>query len=351
MSTMLRYTLVVAAAISFAMGCAFPGGVASAALAPTLAVTPSADLTNGQTVTVTGTGWDPSSIGALVECNDTTEEPTVAVTGTQVPVGCSDPFNGLRSTNSAGELPPGNFTVKTGTVGPPETGTDSAGDPAAADAALYPCPPTQNQIDEGFSCTISLGLVQGQDVAAPLSFVGEPSPVSISSVSFTGGPANPTVVIRGTNFPAPPATITPGCGSSGENYVNRDLYLSDQATGWQAGENEDCFGLVVENDTSTVIEFTLGSYYHSYYNEGDLHLSPGDAFTVGVWGVDRLGHRGVPDHFFGRLQRDECRPHGDAPREGFWASGGVVSCAAHLLHWDRDGPRPPTRRVEHLRHH
>ena len=58
---------------------------------------------------------------------------------------------------------PKNFTVKEGVVGPPATGTDSSGGNAATDAAKYPCPPTQTQINEGVSCTIGYGTQDGAE--------------------------------------------------------------------------------------------------------------------------------------------------------------------------------------------
>jgi hypothetical protein len=108
----------------------------------------------------------------------------------------------------------------------------------------------------------------------------------ISRVTFSGSSANPRVTITGSGFGGAPLTVTPGCNSTGEDYVDEDLYLRDYTSGWEAGIPGNCFGLVVSTYTNTEISFTLGSYYYSYYNMiPHLHLSHGDQFAVGVNGA------------------------------------------------------------------
>jgi hypothetical protein len=118
---------------------AFAGGVLGlagpAAAAAALTATPNTNLTNGQVVSVSGSGFSANGIGAIVECNSDPNQPTISVAGNPVPVGCSNPLNAIHGTNASGDLPATNFTVVSPTPGPPATGTDSSGGDAATDAA------------------------------------------------------------------------------------------------------------------------------------------------------------------------------------------------------------------------
>ena len=62
---MRRFMLVSAALV---LAFAFVGGSASAQAAPTVTVTPSSGLVDGQSVSVTGSGWPASTSLALLEC-------------------------------------------------------------------------------------------------------------------------------------------------------------------------------------------------------------------------------------------------------------------------------------------
>src|ERR1700722_11036911 len=76
-------------------------GVASAAA--TVSVTPNTDLTGGQSVSVGASGYPPdTSLMALLECNVTPGEPTVAFEGNQVPIGCTSPTAHLIVTGISG---------------------------------------------------------------------------------------------------------------------------------------------------------------------------------------------------------------------------------------------------------
>jgi hypothetical protein len=151
------------------------GGLALAAEAGasgTLLVSPSTGLTNGQSVTVSGSGFTASSTGGVLECNNDTSQPTVQVAGNNVPVSCTNPLLHLKTTSSSGDLASFSFTVATGTVGPPTTGTDSSGGDAATDAANYPCPPTTAQVSAGDSCLIAFGDQAGDQAQFDISFSG-----------------------------------------------------------------------------------------------------------------------------------------------------------------------------------
>ena len=83
------------------------------------------------------------------------------------------------------------FTVTTGTVGPPGTGTDSTGGDAATDAAKYPCPPTTAQQAAGDSCLITFGDPSGNIGTQNISFAGAcvapQAPVGYDMAASDGG--------------------------------------------------------------------------------------------------------------------------------------------------------------------
>jgi hypothetical protein len=130
------------------MGTLTFAGTAGAASAITVSPTTGLDL--GSVVRVTGTGFQDSATDSILECNDDPNQPSINA----LPVGCSNPLIHVVETTAAGDLGPFQFTVVQGTVGPPATGKDSAGNPASTDTVLYPCPPTPDQVAAGDSCEI-----------------------------------------------------------------------------------------------------------------------------------------------------------------------------------------------------
>jgi hypothetical protein len=132
-------------------------------------VDPATCLVGGESVTVTATGLMPYSttnlLGTLLECNANATQPTVTLDGNAIPVSCTGALAASFTPTASGSLPPNtSFTVVVGTTGPPTTGTDSAGNDAAADAANYPCGPAAD------SCVIAVGDLGGDKVAVPISF-------------------------------------------------------------------------------------------------------------------------------------------------------------------------------------
>jgi len=168
--------------------------------APTLTVTPSTGLTSGQSVSVTGAGYQPDSLGAVLECNTAAGEPTVALgspVSAPVPVGCTAPtYNQVTSTSSTGTVS-ATYTVTTGTEGPPCgasndvitvcPGTDSAGQDPTSDAANYPCPPTAAQQAAGATCVVLYGDENGDRASVAILFPNEGLPPS----STTTQPVSP----------------------------------------------------------------------------------------------------------------------------------------------------------------
>jgi len=186
-----------------------------------LNVTPSTGLTGGQSVTVSGSGYQNSAIGNILECNDATGQPTVNLpnpVGNKVSVSCNlIGYAHLVSTNSSGELS-GTFTIIQGTVGPPcGTGgvittcpTDSAGQSAAADAALYPCPPTAAQQAAGDICQLSYGDSAGDaSVSTTILFAGEAPPGSAPTTTAAVTAPTTTVAHTTTTVAHTTASTTP----------------------------------------------------------------------------------------------------------------------------------------------
>ncbi len=150
---------------------------------------PGTCLNGGTVVTVTGSGFDNGSAGALLECNNDSSQPTVTLTlgaiSEKLPVSCTAPTAaGLITTSSSGGLS-GKFTIVAGTTGPPcgSSGdlfatcpaTDSGGQAPATDAPKYPCPPTAAQITAGDSCVLAFGDAGGKQQTVNISFVPAPT--------------------------------------------------------------------------------------------------------------------------------------------------------------------------------
>lgn len=115
---------------------------------------------------------------------------------------------------------------------------------------------------------------------------------AISSVQFTGTPANPTIIIRGRGLaPLPPTSPTGspaghnGCpaesGDYGSDYGSQ-LNVNDLSKGWAAGlsfpTNTDCIGLIPTKVTAGELDLRLGSFYTDLYPK--FSLASGDQAQV-----------------------------------------------------------------------
>ena len=201
-----RLSLALAVLLAAALGAALTlSGPASASAA--LIVSPNSGLTSGQSVTVTGSGYDASSTGAVLECNNASGQPTIAVLGNSIPVSCTNPLNSLHTTDASGNLST-TFTIVTGVTGPPGTGTDSSGGDAATDAAGYPCPPTPAQITAGVSCTIAYGDQGGAQASSLISFGGGTTTTTSGGTTTTTAQSTTTTTAPTTTTTAPTTTTT-----------------------------------------------------------------------------------------------------------------------------------------------
>jgi len=116
---------------------------ANAKTKPVLIVKPALNLTNGETVTLSGTGFKPGDTLFLVECQRTAKGQS----------GCNASATSLPPTatvSKSGKIPATKFKVVTGTVGPSKCGT------------------TKSNLDK---CELSAGNITGGDTAsAPITF-------------------------------------------------------------------------------------------------------------------------------------------------------------------------------------
>lgn len=147
--------------------CIPQSGTASIADGATVTVSQATCLTSGTVVTVTGSGFTPGHPGGITQCSSAPGQPTVPLVGNPIPVSCSSPINALQVVSPSGTIS-STFTVYEGTVGPPASGTDSAGNAASLDAEKYPCP---TDVTTGVGCTIGYGDTPTEAVTVPITFV------------------------------------------------------------------------------------------------------------------------------------------------------------------------------------
>jgi hypothetical protein len=238
------------------------GGSPGAPSSPTLSVGPSTQVTNGESVSLTGTGFQDGSPGNVLECNNSPGQPTVnlgAPVSNAVAVGCTAPTFNLVTTSSSGTLST-SYVVTQGTVGPPCGAstdiittcpeTDSAGQDPATDAALYPCPPTPAQSAAGATCTLTFGDAAGDSATAPILFPNEgvtPEPVTAVPTTTAPDPATqstttqPVAPVTASTDPSGDAgsTTTPSSNSTGASDPASSTPTTHAAATKAASSNND----------------------------------------------------------------------------------------------------------------
>ncbi|HEY1466494.1 MAG TPA: neocarzinostatin apoprotein domain-containing protein [Acidimicrobiales bacterium] len=146
-------------------------GITGPVPVPGVTVTPATGLVGGAVVQVQVANFVPNQLAGVVQCNNAANQPTAMYDGLSIPVSCSMPQLFDISSTGTGSTP---FRIIQGVPGPPTQGTDSAGNPAATDAAAYPCPPTPAQQAAGASCTIGTGDLAGDAAHTDISFASLP---------------------------------------------------------------------------------------------------------------------------------------------------------------------------------
>ncbi len=183
----LAGVLVADATITFA--------TAPTSAGPSITVTPATGLKNGQTVTITGSGFVAGDSLFAVECLTTATSSAGCSTAGATPI----------TAKSDGTLPSTTFTVATGTIGTGTCGT-SANDLAG--------------------CVISVSTLSNTDAAfAPITFAAASTGPSITVTPATGLKNAQTVTITGSGFVAgdslfaveclTTATSSAGCNTAG----------------------------------------------------------------------------------------------------------------------------------------
>jgi len=128
-------------------------------------------------------------------------------------------------------------------------------------------------------------------IVSLLFMVASLGATTITSVTFEGGPSDPTILVTGTGFLPLPATdgkAYPSGTYSGYDY-GRELYLYDISAVWDAGCGtsvatgcHDFIGFDHLLYTDTTISMTYGSEYTPYFNANIFKLSAGDQYLLHV---------------------------------------------------------------------
>jgi len=199
---LVRSTAAAAILLLGGVGVLIFPAVASAA--PSITVTPDTNLTAGETVTVTASGYTGSE-GAIEECNTDPAQPNGTVAGNSVPLSCTDPLT------TTGALQVGyknggftaTFKIVVGTTGPSDGST--------AGASAYPCPPTAAELAENppVTCVIAFG---DQSSANPPVDEEATQAITFASTSGTTTTTSTTAPTGGTTTtttaPANKVTLT-----------------------------------------------------------------------------------------------------------------------------------------------
>jgi len=113
---------------------------------------------------------------------------------------------------------------------------------------------------------------------------------TITSVTFSVGPANPTIQINGVGFdPQPSVDQLAFAGFIGNDYGSQ-LHLHDFTNnpaafdaGFDGPAGFDTIGLIISSYTDHQITYQLGTDYASFYFPSHIfELNEGDAFTAYV---------------------------------------------------------------------
>ena len=144
----------------------------------------------------------------------------------------------------------------------------------------------------GYLCKAGKGYDGPTGVGSPhgigaFQVPGTPPP-SVTGVTFTGTPADPTITVTGSGFGSSPPIGTPETcqsGDTGDDYGSSGLWFSDATQGgWTAGQDGDCIGLIVSSWSSGQVVFGFGNEYANY-----PAIQSGDQIEVGVQGATFSG--------------------------------------------------------------
>jgi hypothetical protein len=216
----------VAAATVLLGGGLYAMAISASAVAPVVVLTPgpTTGYTSGQAITVSGALFTPKAQLYVTECSLAPGQPTISAFGESLSVGCSVPVAAGLANGTGSFKKALSFTVNTGVVGPPATGSDSSGGSASSDAASYPCPPAGQT--EG--CGIVVFDSSGDEGTEPFAFAGTSSTSTTTSTTVPCQPAPNTVTIGdGATLTVDPAT----CLTAGMSVNVTGTGFTPKATG------------------------------------------------------------------------------------------------------------------------
>ncbi len=245
----LAGVLVADSSITFAAPSTTPSG-------PSVTVTPSTALANGQTVVITGSGFTPGDSVYALEC----------LVGSTSQAGCDVATLTPITVKSDGTLPSTNFTVATGHVGTGTCGTTSAdasgciiavanasqsdaGGAPITFAVAAPTVPTvtvtpSNGLKNGQSVTITgSGFTAGESVYAVECLVTATGAAGCNTAGATAITVNADGTLPSTTFTVATGTIGTGtCGTNAANAHGCAISVST-ATGADAGAAPIAFAI------------------------------------------------------------------------------------------------------------
>jgi len=182
------------------------------------------NLASGDVVTIAGANFAPSALSSALECNSDLSQPVVLFLGNYVPVSCTQ--LSLVTTTKTGTLTDP-FTIKTGTIGSPPTGTPTCTEVSTTaptttstvpncktsgvgltDAANYPCPPTPAQQLAGDTCVLAIGDIKGDRAVGVILIGSETLPTTTTTTAPTTTTTGATTTTTGATTTTTGATTT-----------------------------------------------------------------------------------------------------------------------------------------------
>lgn len=227
-------------------------------------------LAAGDVINVSGGGFTPGSTASIVECSSVATQPVLA----PYPVSCSSlspttiPSSGADTGNLSGT-----FTIKIGTVGPPETDDppscqSTVGWPttfdvtiancassgsAATDAAEYPCPPTAGQQAAGYVCTLGIMDSADERVVGAALFGSETLPLCTSVVATT----YPTFPCGTTSSTSSTNTLATTTSSSPTTTTTAPVVAPTTLTSSLSGGGQSSMIIVTQSGTPVIDQVAL----------------------------------------------------------------------------------------------
>ena len=198
------------------------------------------DMTGGDTINVSGSGFSPATLASVLECNTDPTQPQIYYLNNDIPVSCSNivparrpsstrhvhhrdhspsPWSRARRARRRPATPPPAPAQDSTTTTTMITGCSTSGN-AATDAAAYPCPPTPTQQAAGDMCIIAVGDTNGERAIGALLFGAETLPGCPGAGTTTTAP----VPCSTTSIPPLPPPSPAPASTTFDRRQRRDLH-------------------------------------------------------------------------------------------------------------------------------